>query len=102
MGDKGQQRRFYVGGRWYSPDSATPLCRYTDIFERVTLYQTPKGTFFTFRESTVDGLGIDGAELAEFMPSMSKKERADRLIQEDRAAVARLQLSDTEKELLVL
>lgn len=61
MGDKGQRRRFYVGGRWYSPDNATPICRYADIFERVTLYQTPKGTFFTFRESTVDGLGIDGA-----------------------------------------
>lgn len=61
MVDKGQRRRFYVGGRWYSPDNATPLCRCTDIFERVTLYQTPKGTFFTFRESTVDGLGIDGA-----------------------------------------
>ena len=61
MGDKGQRRRFYVGGRWYSPDNATPLCRCTDIFERVTLYQTLKGTFFTFRESTVDGLGIDGA-----------------------------------------
>lgn len=46
--------------------------------------------------------GKYGAELAEFMPSMSKKERADRLIREDRAAVARLQLSDTEKELLAL
>jgi len=59
MGDKGK-RRFYIGGRWYSPDNATPLCRCKDIFEAVTLYQTPKGTFFTFRESTVDGLGIDG------------------------------------------
>ena len=46
--------------------------------------------------------GRYGAELAEFMPSMSKKERADRLIREDRAAVAQLQLSDTEKELLAL
>ena len=46
--------------------------------------------------------GRYGAELAEFMPSMSKKERADRLIREDRAAVARLQLSNTEKELLAL
>lgn len=61
MGDKGQQRRLYVGGRWYSPDSATPLCRDKGIFEMVTLYQTPKGAFFMFRESTVDGLGIDGA-----------------------------------------
>ena len=61
MGDKEKRRRFYVGGRWYSPDCATPLCRYADIFEAVTLYQTEKGAFFTFRESTVDGLGIDGA-----------------------------------------
>ena len=60
MGDK-EKRRFYVGGRWYSPDNATPLCCYKDIFETVTLYQTSKGAFFTFRESTVDGLGIDGA-----------------------------------------
>lgn len=60
MGDKGE-RRFYVGGRWYSPDNATPLCRDRGIFETVTLYQTPKGAFFTFRESTVAGLGIDGA-----------------------------------------
>ncbi len=61
MGDKGKQRRFYIGGRWYSPDDATPLCCHSDIFEAVTLYQTSKGAFFTFRESTVDGLGIDGA-----------------------------------------
>lgn len=61
MGDKGERRRFYIGGRWYSPDNATPLCCCKDIFEAVTLYQTPKGAFFTFRESTVDGLGIDGA-----------------------------------------
>ena len=47
------------------------------------------------------GEGPD-AELTEFMPSMNRKERADRLIQEDRAAVARLQLSDREKELLAL
>ena len=60
MGDK-EKRRFYVGGRRYSPDNSTPICRCVDIFERVTLYQTPKGAFFTFRESTVDGLGIDGA-----------------------------------------
>ncbi len=61
MGVKIKQRRFYTGGRWYSPDDATPLCRQSDIFEAVTLYQTSKGAFFTFRESTVDGLGIDGA-----------------------------------------
>ncbi len=46
--------------------------------------------------------GRYGAELAEFMPSISKKNRADRQIQRDRAAVAQLQLSDTEKELLAL
>ena len=61
MGDKGKQRRFYVGGLWYSPDNATPLCRCKDIFETVSLYQTPKGAFFIFRKSTVDELGIDGA-----------------------------------------
>ena len=58
---EGQERRYYIGGRWYSPDISTPLCRYEGIFEQVTLYQSPKGTFFTVRESTVDSLGIDGA-----------------------------------------
>lgn len=46
--------------------------------------------------------GRYGADLAEFMPSISKKNRADRQIQRDRAVVAQLQLSDTEKELLAL
>lgn len=46
--------------------------------------------------------GRYGAELAGFMPSISKKERADRWIKRDREAVTRLQLSDTEKELLAL
>lgn len=46
--------------------------------------------------------GRYGAELAEFMPSTSRKERAERWIRRDREAVARLQLSDTEKELLAL
>lgn len=56
-----QGRRYYVGGRCYCPDVSTPLCCHKGIFERVTLYQSPKGAFFTVRESTVDGLGIDGA-----------------------------------------
>lgn len=46
--------------------------------------------------------GRSGPELAEFMPSMSEKNKADRQIRKDREAVARLQLSDTEKELLAL
>lgn len=64
MGSKEKRRRFYIGGRWYSPDDATPLCRHSKTFEVVTLYQTSKGAFFAFRESTVDGLGIDGAVVA--------------------------------------
>ena len=63
---------------------------------RQAVYDREQKAFQTIRA------GRYGAELAEFMPSMSKKERADRLIREDRAAVARLQLSDTEKELLAL
>ena len=63
---------------------------------RSALHERKAAAFQTIRT------GKYGAELAEFMPSMSKKERADRLIREDRAAVARLQLSDTEKELLAL
>lgn len=63
---------------------------------RAALHERKAAAFQTIRA------GRYGAELAEFMPSMSKKERADRQIRKDRAAVARLQLSDTEKELLVL
>lgn len=63
---------------------------------RAALQERKAAAFQTIRA------GRYGAELAEFMPSMSKKERADRQIRKDRAAVARLLLSDTEKELLAL
>lgn len=63
---------------------------------RQTLHERKTAAFQTIRA------GRYGAELAEFMPSMRKKERADRQIRKDRAAVARLQLSDMEKELLAL
>lgn len=59
MGDKENQRRYYVGGRWYSPNNATPLCCYEGIFETVTLYQTLKGAFFTVEESAVDGVAVE-------------------------------------------
>ena len=61
MKSKEKLRRFYIGGRWYSPDDSTPLCSYDDIFERVTLYQTEKGAFFMFRENTVELSGDSGA-----------------------------------------
>lgn len=63
---------------------------------RAAIHERKAAAFQTIRA------GRYGAELAEFMPSMSKKERADRQIWKDRAAVARLRLSDTEKELLAL
>lgn len=63
---------------------------------RAALQERKAAAFQTIRA------GRYGAELAEFMPSMSKKNKADRQIRKDRAAVARLQLSDTEKELLAL
>ena len=53
MGSK-EKQRFYIGGRWYSPDNATPLCRYGGIFDTVTLYQSPHGAFFTVAESLAD------------------------------------------------
>lgn len=46
--------------------------------------------------------GRYGTKLAEFMPSMSKKEQANRQIRRDQIAIARLQLSETEKEFLAL
>lgn len=54
MEGKGKQR-FYIGGKYYSPDEATPLCRHKGIFETVTLYRSPKGAFFTVNESIIDG-----------------------------------------------
>lgn len=63
---------------------------------RQTIYDREQKAFRSIRA------GKYGLELAEFMPSMSKKEQADRQVRRDRAAVARLQLSDTEKELLAL
>jgi len=63
---------------------------------RQAVYDREQKAFQTIRA------GRYGAELAEFMPSTSRKERAERWIRRDRAAVAQLQLSDTEKELLAL
>lgn len=75
-----------------------PFCRISEEkgLTRQTLHERKTAAFQTIRA------GRYGAELAEFMPSIRKKERADRQIREDRAAVAQLQLSDTEKELLAL
>lgn len=46
--------------------------------------------------------GKYGPQLAEFMPSESKAERAKRLIRRTRAAVERLKLTEEEKGLLIL
>ena len=48
--DKNTERRYYVNGRWYSPELSIPLCRNIEIFEQTTLYQSPNGAFFTLRE----------------------------------------------------
>jgi len=58
--EKNTESRYYVNGRWYSPELSIPLCRSIEIFEQTTLYQSPNGAFFTLRESTVDGIEIDG------------------------------------------
>ena len=46
--------------------------------------------------------GKYGHDLAEYMPSVSKFERAQRLIRQDREAIKQLNLSDTERNLLIL
>lgn len=46
--------------------------------------------------------GKYGQELAEYMPSVSKYEKALRLIMQDREAIKRLQLTASERELLIL
>ena len=53
-----QERRYYVGGRCYCPDVSTPICCHEGIFERVTLYQSPKGAFFTEKKAWLTGWGL--------------------------------------------
>lgn len=67
-----QKRVYYVGGHSYSPDTSTPLCCDTGIFERVTLYKSPKGTFFTIRESNFDDVKIDGAAVEVLSESAAR------------------------------
>ena len=57
----GRPKQFIVGGKQYSPELSTPLCKYEGIFEAVTLYQSPSGTCFTFRETTVNDIKFSGA-----------------------------------------
>jgi len=59
--NKTPKRVYYLGGHCYSPDTSTPLCCNMGIFECVTLYKSPKGTFFAIRESNYDNVKIDGA-----------------------------------------
>lgn len=61
-----------------------------------TLYNKENAAFQSIR------VGKYGKELAEFAPTVSSFERAQRLIKQDREAVERLQLTDTEKGLLIL
>lgn len=78
--------------------SGVPLGRMAREYgiTKQAVYDREKRAFQSIRA------GRYGPELAEFMPSMSEKNKADRQIRKDRAAMARLQLSDTEKELLAL
>lgn len=62
--------------------------------QRQTLYYRESAAFRVIRA------GRYGAELAEFMPSMNHKARADRLIR--RETLERLELSQEEKEMLAL
>ncbi len=63
-------QRFYIGGRQYSPDSATVLCAFANLVETVTLYRSPKGAFFTITErdgDPPDVVLIDKEAAFEFM-----------------------------------
>lgn len=73
MTDK-EKRRFYIGGRYYSPDEATPLCSSKGIFETVTLYKSPQGAFFTVSESVIDG----EAEKAELLTENAARSFMDK------------------------
>lgn len=65
--DKKNEQGYIIGGKRYTPEKSVVLCRVGDNLETVTLYQTPKGAFFTVREGmgqeapAVDVLDRDGA-----------------------------------------
>ena len=63
---------------------------------RQTLWNKKVAAFLSIRT------GKHGKELAEYMPTVSAYERAKRRIKQDREAVERLQLTDTERGLLIL
>ena len=86
----GRPKQFLVGGKQYSPELSTPLCKYEGIFEAVTLYQSPSGTFFTFRESTMNDMRISGAAvevLSEAAALSFMDEHADGIYTENYARV---------------
>lgn len=63
---------------------------------RQTLYNREAVAFQAIRT------GKYGTALAEFMPSHNSYKRAQRLIKQDREAIERLQLTETERGLLIL
>lgn len=63
---------------------------------RQTLYNQEAAAFRYIRT------GKYGTALAEFMPSHNSYKRAQRLIKQDREAIERLQLTETERGLLIL
>lgn len=87
---RGIIRRHYFGGVSIARMAAESGQR------RQTLYYREASAFRAIRT------GKYGAALSEFLPSMSDKARADRLILRDRAALEQLELSQAEKEMLAL
>lgn len=79
--EKPKKQQYFIAGRSYSPDTATPLCSYTGIFETVTLYQSPQGAFFTVEESIIDGE-------AEKVATLSKAAARDFLDEHAAAIIA--------------
>lgn len=67
-------------------------------------YDVTPQTIWDWKDTAFQSIraGKYGPELAEFMPSSSKKAAAERRIREDREAMERLQLTDDERGLLVL
>lgn len=75
--------------------SFSQMARELDI-TRQTIWNKQNDAFRLMRT------GKHGQALVEFMPSTPSFERAQRLIKQDRGALERLQLNDTERSLLVL
>jgi RNA polymerase sigma factor (sigma-70 family) len=95
LGDLPEDSRRLIVQRYFQGVSAARLAEQIGC-TRQTVFIRQQAAFQAIRA------GRYGPELAEFMPNEWKRAQAERYIQMDRAKLAQLQLSDSERGLLAL